>query len=109
MASDKRPVAINISGIPVAGVGGLGLVAMAVVVSVFLPAASWTMGAGLAGGVLLAMALVVFRRTWKGSGPSGDDPKILFRELPPEGGGHRVAPREPRASDRELMAAGSAG
>ena len=105
MAQDDRHVQINISGIPVAGLGGLGLVAMAVVVSVFLPAARSTMLAGLAGGVVLAVALVIFRRVWKGTGPSGDDPKILFRNLPPEGGSHAVAHRERRASDRELLTA----
>jgi hypothetical protein len=76
---DERRVEINMSGIPVAGIGGLGLVAMAVVVSIYLPAASWTMSAGLSGGVVLAVALVAFRRVRWGRGPSGDDPKILFR------------------------------
>ena len=80
MTKLNRTVEINVSGIRVAGVGGLGLVAMAVVVSAFLPAAGWTMAAGLSGGVLLAVALVVVRRTWKSKDPSGDDPKILFRE-----------------------------
>jgi hypothetical protein len=91
MAADKRRPEINMSGIPVAGVGGLGLVAMAVVVSIFLPAASWTMSAGLAGGVVLGVALIAFRRKWKGTGPSGDDPRILFRVPPSEA--------EPRSSN----------
>lgn len=61
MGQDERPVAINISRIPVAGLGGLGLVAMAVVVSVFFPAIGWMMAAAVAGGVALA-ALIVFAR-----------------------------------------------
>ena len=105
MSHDDRPVQINMSGIPVAGIGGLGLVAMAVLVSVMLPAARSTMLAGLAGGIVLAAALIVARRVWKARGPSGDDPKILFRDLPSEGGSHAVAHRERRASDRELLTA----
>ena len=85
MSQDDRRVAINISGIPVAGIGGLGLVAMAVLVSVVMPAAWWTMVAGLSGGVVLAVILVVARRHIKPKGPSGTDPKILFRAVSPEG------------------------
>ena len=100
MTPDKRHVQINMSGIPVAGVGGLGLVAMAGVVSIYLPAASVTMGAGLAGGAVLAVALVVFRRMWKAPGPSGDDPAILFRESPVQAG--RTSDVGPRTSHLEL-------
>jgi hypothetical protein len=82
---DDRSVQINISGIPVAGVGGLGLVAMAVLVSVMMPAARWTMIAGLIGGVVLGVVLVIARRHIKTNGPSGTDPRILFRAMPPEG------------------------
>ena len=108
---DERPVAINMSGIPVAGIGGLGLVAMAVVVSIFLPAASWTMSAGVGGGIVLAVGLVAFRRRHKSTGPSGDDPKILFRDVPAdapaqahavkaEGGDRAISRLEPRYSTR---------
>lgn len=62
MSQDERPVSINISRIPVAGLGGLGLVAMAVVVSVFFPAIGWMMAAALAGGLLLGLALLAYRR-----------------------------------------------
>ena len=103
---DERPVSINISGIPVAGIGGLGLVAMAALVAIVMPAARWTIGAGLTGGAVLAVALVVARRYWKGSGPSGDDPAILFRSLPPEGGSHGGDERNPAAGPhRELRTA----
>lgn len=93
MAQDERPVSINMSAIPVAGLGGLGLVAMAVVVSVFFPAIGWMMAAGVTSGVLLGVVLVAVRRRWKASGPRGDDPKVLFRELPgEETPGVRIAP-----------------
>jgi hypothetical protein len=86
MSYQDRRVEINISGIPVAGIGGLGLVAMAIVVAVNMEAAWWTMVAGLTGGVVLAVILVIARRHIKTKGPSGTDPTILFR-IPPDGGG----------------------
>ena len=60
--ADERPVAINISSIPVAGLGGLGLVAMAIVVALFFQPIGWMMGAALVGGVVLGVALLAFRR-----------------------------------------------
>jgi hypothetical protein len=91
MTQPERGVQINMSGIPVAGVGGLGLVAMAVLVSVVMPAAWWTMVLGLGGGVVLAVALIVARRRRPAKGPSGTDPVILFRAETP--GLERQVPR----------------
>ena len=82
MAPGDRDVSINISGIPVAGVGGLGLVAVAALISYFLPALRPAVALGAVGGILLAIAIVAFRRHHLPSGPSGDDPKILFRAEP---------------------------
>jgi hypothetical protein len=100
MTQPERNVQINISGIPVAGVGGLGLVAMAVLVSVVMPAARWTMVAGLIGGALLAVLLVIVRRHADKRDPAGRAPAILFvespaerAELPPKGGSYnRIRP-----------------
>jgi hypothetical protein len=97
MAQDERPVSINISAIPVAGVGGLGLVAMAGVVSVFFPAIGWMMAAGAGSGILLAVALVAFRRIHKAGAPSGGDPVILFRDVTCES--HR---RDTDSADRPI-------
>ena len=94
--------AINISKIRVGGIGGLGLVAMAVVVSAYLPAARWAMTAGLLGGVVLAIGLVLARRVIKSKGPSGTDPTILFRAVPPEA---REVEKGSRPADRELLTA----
>ena len=91
--------AINISKIRVDGIGGLGLVAMAGVVAVFLPAIGLPMAAALVGGVVLAIGIVVARRHITPKGPSGTDPAILFREVPAD----TVLP--PRTVDRELLAA----
>jgi hypothetical protein len=102
MTQPERDVQINISGIPVAGVGGLGLVAMAVLVSVVMPAARWTMVAGVIGGVLLAVVLVFARRRADKRHPGDRPPSVLFveaaaearerpssTELPPNGGSYR--------------------
>lgn len=78
----QDPARINISGIPVAGVGGLGLVAIAVLITMVMPAAWWLMVAGLVGGVVIGAALVAARHGLSTRGPSGSDPTILFRSLP---------------------------
>jgi len=96
MTQPERDVQINISGIPVAGVGGLGLVAIAVLVSVVMPAAGWLMISGVAGGCLLGAVLVLARRRADKREPGGRAPSVLFvespaerRELPPEGGSYK--------------------
>jgi hypothetical protein len=94
MATGDRDVSINISGIPVAGVGGLGLIAGAALIAYFLPALRPFVALGAVGGILLSIAIVAFRRHHVPSGPNGDDPKILFRAEPaPEGEPARPAPR----------------
>ena len=82
MTPSDRRVEINMSGIRVSGIGGLGMVAMAAWVSVVMPAAGVTTGLGLIGGVLLGVALIAYRRQHVSKGPSGDDPTILFRAEP---------------------------
>jgi hypothetical protein len=103
MSSDKRPVEINMSRIPVGGVGGLGLVAMSVWVSVVMPELRGTLVAGLSGGALVALVLVLARRHLKARGPSGDYPKILFRDQPAQTA--QAASVTPPQGDRELLTA----
>src|SRR5436190_18388956 len=79
MTPRDRDLSINISSIPVSGVGGLGLVAVAALIAYFLPAMRPFVVLGAAGGILLGMAIVAFRRHHVTAGPRGDDPKILFR------------------------------
>lgn len=100
MTPSDRRVEINISGIRVSGVGGLGMVAMVALVSIVMPAAWFTTLAGMAGGVVLAVALIAFRRHHVSSGPSGDDPTILFRAEP-----DRAAPAPARPPDAAQLAA----
>ena len=69
-AEGREPVAaIDISSIRVAGIGGLGLVAMAVAVAWTFPRIGFTMELGLLLGALMAVALIIARRRF-GSMPS---------------------------------------
>ena len=54
--------AINISHIPVAGVGGLGLVAIALVVAAFVPAIRVSIAVALASGVITGGLIIALRR-----------------------------------------------
>jgi hypothetical protein len=80
MINSDRHVEINSSGIPVNGIGGLGLVAACIIMAFVLPEAMRLLVLGLAGGVLLAGILIKVHRRMKTSGPNGDSPAILFRE-----------------------------
>jgi hypothetical protein len=53
---------INMARIPVAGIGGLGFVAMAVVTAIAIPRIRQTVGLGLVLGVILAIVLLRWRR-----------------------------------------------
>jgi hypothetical protein len=53
---------INMSSIPVAGVGGLGMMAVAGIMAYVLPEARAFAIAGLAGGLVVGCALIAYRR-----------------------------------------------
>ncbi len=52
---------INMARIRVAGIGGLGLVAMAAVVAFFVPRIAQSMAVGLLAGVVFAVVLILAR------------------------------------------------
>jgi hypothetical protein len=54
--------AINIAHIKVAGVGGLGLVVMALVVAAFIPSIGVALAIGAALGTIFALVLILWRR-----------------------------------------------
>lgn len=58
MSDQKKSSDINISKIPVDGIGGLGLVAGAAVIAIAVPALRWLAIAGLVGGVAIALFLI---------------------------------------------------
>src|SRR4051812_19864024 len=108
MTQPDRRVEINISGVPVAGVGGLGLVAMAVLVSVYMPAAWWTMVTGLIGGVVLAAILIIARRGLSAGGSGPSDATTLFRAVPAEAPhGKRKPDTEPHTMETRALVAGN--
>jgi hypothetical protein len=53
---------INMAHVKVAGVGGLGLVAMAIIVAFTVPEIGRSLAIGLAAGAALAGALILFNR-----------------------------------------------
>jgi hypothetical protein len=59
MAHDEGD--INIARIPVSGIGGLGLVAGAVIVAIALPALRWLAIAALVGGIAVGLTLIGVR------------------------------------------------
>lgn len=97
MAPQDRNLTINMSAISVSGVGGLGLVAVVALMTYVMPQAWWLVAFGIGGGVILGTAIVAFRRRHPPSGPSGDDPKILFRAdaaAPDRARSHPVPPAD---------------
>jgi len=64
---------INMARIRVSGVGGLGMVAMAVTVAIFVPRIRLTMAIALGLGALMAAAMIAMRRR-DGALPSSNSP-----------------------------------
>jgi hypothetical protein len=58
MSEPKKSSDINISKIPVDGIGGLGLVAGAAVITIAVPALRWLTIAGLIGGAAIGLFLI---------------------------------------------------
>ena len=65
------PRTVNLSGIPNAGVGGLGVVALIVLTLLVQASALWVLLPGLVFGVLLGIVMVMRRRIHGLSGPAG--------------------------------------
>jgi hypothetical protein len=62
MGDQPRHPGINISSIPVAGIGGLGMIVIAVAIAATFPLVRWVVLSGAAGGLLVALAMILFRR-----------------------------------------------
>jgi hypothetical protein len=59
MNDTRNPSSINSSTIVVAGVGGLGMLALVVIIAARFAIARWLLFGGLAGGVILAAILIL--------------------------------------------------
>ena len=77
--SDHRHGDINSSSIPVAGIGGAGMIGAAIVIALSFPQAMFLVVGGIVFGGLLATVLIVRRRARDTSKPGGDYPFVLFR------------------------------
>ncbi|PYR59428.1 MAG: hypothetical protein DMF91_14845 [Acidobacteria bacterium] len=62
MSDQPRYARINISAIPVAGIGGLGMIAIAAVIAITMPLVRWVVLSGAVAGTLLGGALILIRR-----------------------------------------------
>jgi hypothetical protein len=60
---DREPIVqINMSAIPVAGIGGIGMLALAAIIAAVFIEARWLLVSGFIGGLLFAALLVAYRR-----------------------------------------------
>lgn len=59
---DLRFATVNLTVSPVYGVGGLGIVALAFLVTFVVPGAWWVLLASVVGGIVLGAALIASRR-----------------------------------------------
>jgi hypothetical protein len=101
--TDRRPD-INMSGIPVAGIGGLGLVAVAAVMTVVFPEAWWLVVFGALGGVVVGAAMILGRRHRPLSERRGGGPTLLFPDDVSRPAAHRGRSISPRGNSSELLA-----
>jgi len=57
---------VNLTASPLPGVGGLGLVALAILVTMVMPGAWWALLASVLGGILLGVGMIARRRRQAG-------------------------------------------
>jgi hypothetical protein len=78
LTSEREPShagTINIAHIPVIGIGGLGLVAMAAFVAWFLPRGQVLMAWSVAGAIVGATAFLMWRHFFHGGSPFEESPR----------------------------------
>ena len=96
---------INIAHIRAAGLGGLGLFAMAIVVALFVPSITVALGVGLLFGAVLGVVLILRRRR-TGPLPSSDGSagaNVILSIDHPDGEGSEKEDKAPRG----LLVAGA--
>ena len=102
--NDHRHADINSSSIPVAGIGGAGMIGAAIVIALTFPQAMFLVLGGIVFGAALAAVLIVRRRARDTSAPGGDSPFILFRSTRvPAPRSRSERPADPM-TDRRLVA-----
>jgi hypothetical protein len=97
--------AINMGSIPAAGIGGVGMLGLVIVIAYAFAEARYILLAGGVGGVMLGAAWIIVRRFHKPDTPSGDQPSVLFREVAePSDANHPAAPDAPDAEIHHRVA-----
>jgi len=79
MDTNDRQVQINMSGIRIEGVGGLGMVVVAIVMAYVLPESWMVIALGAIGGLAIAISLLLLRRYSDSHRSGSDDSHVLFR------------------------------
>ena len=69
--SDPLPRSVNLSGSPVYGIGGLGILAIAILITLVAPQVWWMLVIAVAGGVLLGAAWIFLGK--RGRGGAGEE------------------------------------
>src|SRR6267154_1957873 len=82
MREQFPPITINFTPVKVVGIPGLSLVAIVVALALQFPEARWLLLSGLAGGVVLAAALILVRRPRQASRNGRNDGILMACELP---------------------------
>jgi hypothetical protein len=88
---------INMSSIKVAGIGGLGLVAMAAAVALDVPRIGQTVALGFGLGLIVAAVLIVARRRGGGPMPSSGRGPGAHTVLTIDEPARKTPPQRPRA------------
>ena len=70
-------ISINSSTIPVEGIGGIGMLALAAIMAAAFPIAMWLLAGGLLGGAAVATVRLVMHRTRHLGAPRTDLPIVL--------------------------------
>src|SRR5262249_496712 len=70
MSEQFRPITINFAPVKVLGIPGLALVAIAVAIVLEFPVGRWLLISGIAGGLVVAAAMILSRRP---RGNAGND------------------------------------
>lgn len=78
MNDQRNPISINSSAIAVAGVGGLGMIALVVIIAATFAIARLLLAGGAVGGVIVAAILILRRRNRQLGEPRGDLPIVLL-------------------------------
>ena len=85
MREQFPPITINFAPVKVIGIPGLSLVAIAVAIVLEFPQGRWLLLFGVAGGVLVAAALILVRRRNVNTPAGGPDGRIMACDLPSTG------------------------